>query len=149
MALAIVLQIVVAYVLVDALTGIYHLATDRGWNFASQCALFEIHHTTNSMDGFDWQPMVAAVPTAVVGAWFHSPFFVAVGLIGCLAQLPHYWAHQGGGRVVRWLQTSRLIIHPAHHAGHHSGQFNRNFCILSGWNDWWLNRVASLLEAIA
>ncbi len=146
LTLSVALQVLAAYILVDALTGLYHLATDKGFNLRSQVELFAIHHRTNSMDGFDWQPMVAAVPAAVVGAWLHSPFLTAVGLIGCVAQVPHYWAHQGGGRVVKFLQATRLIIHPAHHAGHHGGLFTRNYCILSGWNDWWLNAVVRFAE---
>jgi len=137
---------VLAYILVDALTGVYHLLTDKGWNVQQQIDLFENHHKTNSMDGFDWQPMLAAIPALVYGAWVHSEFLTIAGVIGCFAQLPHYWAHEGGGRFVAFLQATRLIISPQHHAGHHDGVFDRNYCILSGWNDWWLNALVRLLS---
>ena len=140
--ISVVLQIVAAYIVVDALTGLYHLATDKGFNLQSQIDLFENHHRTNAMEGFDWQPLVAAVPAVAVGGWLHSPFLIAAGLFGCVAQVPHYLAHAGSSnRLIQFLQRTGIIMSPAHHAGHHDGRFERNFCILSGWNNWWLNAV--------
>ena len=141
-----VLQIVAAYVLVDFLTGLYHLATDKGFNLQSQIDLFERHHRENSMDGFDCQPMIAAIPAAVIGGWLHSPFLMAAGIIGCVAQVPHYFAHEGtDSRLIRLLQNTGLIISPRHHSIHHNGKFDRNFCILSGWNNWWMNGLLWLI----
>jgi len=137
------IEILFAYLVVDALTGIYHLMTDKGFNLQHQVDLFEEHHRTNTMEGFDWQPLVVAIPLLVLGAWNRSLFLTSASLFGCVAQVPHYLAHHSdkSGRVVRLLQATRVIIHPKHHAVHHNGKFNRNYCILSGWNNWWMNTL--------
>lgn len=138
----VVLEVLLAYIVVDALTGLYHLLTDKGFNFQSQIDLFQDHHRTNTMEGFDWQPMVAAVPLLAIGAWVHSPFLTAASLIGCVAQVPHYLAHkEDSGWVAKLLQRTGVIISPQHHAVHHNGKFDRNYCILSGWNNWWMNSL--------
>ena len=138
--ISIALQIVLAYVAVDLATGLYHYATDRGWNFRRQVELFELHHRAPKMDGFDWQPSLAAVPALVAGLWMGWPFLIAAGLFGVLAQVPHYWAHQGSSLpFVPWLQRTGIIMSAEHHARHHDGRFDSHFCILSGWNNWWLD----------
>ena len=144
-------QVLAAYVLVDAMTGVYHLATDRGWNTKEVCGLFQNHHETNTMDGFDSQPMWISVPFMVAGVYFLSPFLLAAGSFGVLSQIPHYYAHRRSDnryvhRVVRWMQATGLILPPLEHAGHHDGRFEKNFCILSGWNNWWLNYLAHLTQ---
>jgi ubiquitin-conjugating enzyme E2 variant len=46
----------------------------------------------------------------------------------------HKWAHMDSPpRVVGMLQRARLILHPDHHAVHHSAPYNRNYCITVGW----------------
>ena len=142
------LQVLAAYVLVDLLTGLYHFATDRGFNLAHQVRLFTLHHDTNSMDGFDWQPSVVGLPGMLIGLWLGSPFLIAGGALGILCQVPHYYAHRRSRsqlvhHVVSILQLTGLIISPQHHAAHHNGTFDRNFCIFSGWNNWWLNRLVA------
>jgi hypothetical protein len=143
--------IIAAYILVDAISGFYHLATDKGFNFADQIEMFQNHHHTNTMQGFDWQTFAAGMPVAVVGAWFHSPFFVALGIFGALTQVSHYYAHVRSRNrlidvVVRFAQRARLIVRPAAHARHHKPPFARDFCLLSGWNNLWLNGVIWLFE---
>jgi hypothetical protein len=81
------LQVLGAYVLVDLLTGIYHYVTDRGWNQAHIVALFQDHHVTNTMEGFDWQPMLYGLPAMVLGLWFESSFLIAAGSFGVLSQI--------------------------------------------------------------
>ena len=154
--LSALVQVLAAYLFADLCTGIYHFATDRGWNTRKVVALFQNHHETNTMDGFDWQPMWAGVPFLALGlclGWLELPlasFFIAGGSFGILAQVPHYYAHRRSRslrvhRIVRWLQETGLIISPEHHSAHHDGKFDCNFCILSGWNNWWFNHVARVL----
>jgi hypothetical protein len=143
-------EVFAAWLLIDLATGIYHLMTDRGWNFASQVAMFREHHDTNTMLGFDWQPMVAGVPVMILGGWYLSSFWLAVGSFAVLAQVPHYYAHvPNPPRLVRWLQKVGLAISPEHHAGHHGGEFDTNFCIFTGWADYLLNPVVKLLPHAA
>jgi hypothetical protein len=141
--ISIVLQVLAAYFALDLLTGLYHLATDRGWNFRFQVELFQDHHHTNTMEtGFGWEQTLGAAVGLALGYWWSSPFFVALGILAALSQVPHYFAHHPPKRgPIKWLQDAGLIISPAHHQGHHRGEFDQNFCIFSGLNDWWLNRL--------
>lgn len=146
------IQVLGAYLLIDLFTGMYHLVTDGGFNFRGQVDVFEDHHQTNTMQVFDWQPSVIGLPAMLLGLWLCSPFLTAAGAFGVLGQVPHYYAHRRSRselvhHVVRILQLTGLIISPEHHAAHHNGRFNRNFCILSGWNNWWLNRAIQLFES--
>lgn len=138
------LQVIAAYVLADALSGLYHCATDYGFNIRNQIEMFREHHDTNTMQGFDWQTFAAGMLVSVPGAWVHSAFAVALGCFVALTQVTHYYAHRRSSswlvrRIIRALQQSRLIVHPASHARHHREPFARDFCLLSGWNNWWLN----------
>jgi hypothetical protein len=149
--LVVLLKILAAYVLVDLWTGLYHLATDSGLNFRNQVEMFQDHHDTNTMQGFDWQTFAAGMPIAVLGAWFHSPFVVAIGCFVALSQVTHYYAHRRSSsaavhRVVVTLQRCGVIVHPKSHQRHHSEPFNRDFCLLSGWNNFWLNRVVAVFS---
>jgi len=145
--LSILIQIVLAYIVIDAITGIYHIITDKGWNpIKSQNELFQRHHKENSMDYFDFRPSLAALPMLALSWWIASPFLIALSIFGIFSQLPHYWAHQNSNNIaVVWLQELRLIISRDSHQQHHSGDFNRNFCIINGWNNWWLNWIAKKL----
>jgi sterol desaturase/sphingolipid hydroxylase (fatty acid hydroxylase superfamily) len=145
-----VLQVLVAYLFVDLLTGLYHWATDKGLNHPHQVELFSLHHETNTMDGFDWQPSVIGLPTIAAGLLLGSSFLIAAGGFAILSQVPHYYAHRRSSaplvhHFVCILQLTGLIISPRHHAEHHK-TFDRNFCILSGWNNWWLNQVVRLFD---
>lgn len=137
------LQIVLAYWLVDALGGLYHLATDRGFNIASQVAFFQKHHESPETMTFDLQPCLIGVPCLVAG-WFVAPWFlVPLGIFFCLAQVPHYYTHFPAPRFVQVLQRAGIFVSPASHARHHDGRFDRDFCVTAGWNNWWINWIAS------
>ena len=139
------LYVFAAYVVVDALTGIYHVLTDRGWNFKQQRDMFAEHHLTNTMQGFDWQPMAASLPFMIYGMFALDAFYLSAGCFGVLTQVAHYWAHHPNYRLVRIAQQLGMIVSPEHHAAHHHGEFDKNFCIFSGWNDCWLNIIARLI----
>lgn len=144
-------QVFLAYVFVDFLSGAYHFITDKGWNFRDQVTMFLGHHDTNTMQGFDWQTFAAGMPVAVLGAWFHSQFFIAAGFFGALTQVTHYYAHVRSRsplvhQIVRTLQQCRIIVPPKTHSRHHDEPFDRDFCLLSGWNNVWMNPMLRLLE---
>lgn len=145
------LQIIAAYILADALSGVYHALTDKGMNIKSQIEMFQEHHVTNTMIGFDWQTFAGGMPVAILGAWFHSAFAVALGCFIALTQVTHYYAHRRShSRLVRHLvgllQECRIIVHPRLHQRHHGGEFDRDYCLLSGWNNWWMNRVLAIAD---
>jgi MFS family permease len=134
-------EALLAYVLADALTGLYHAATDRGWNIGWQVALFEQHHADPAGMVLDFWAAVLGVPLAAIAVFgWHPAFFIAFGLAISLCQVPHYWAHHRGPSWARVLQRWHMILPPREHAVHHRG-FDRNYCTLSGWNNAWLNRV--------
>jgi hypothetical protein len=144
-------EVLAAYILIDALTGLYHLATDCGLNSKRVVDLFKDHHDTNTMEGFDEFPMRFGLPVMLAGLLLGSSFLLALGSFTVLAQVPHYYAHRRSRsplvhRVVRLLQRGGLMISPQHHAAHHDGRFSRNFCIVSGWNNWWMNWLIALAE---
>jgi hypothetical protein len=150
--LSIAAQVLAGYVVVDALSGIYHWATDRGFNIHDQIRLFQEHHRTNTMEGFDWQTFAAGMPLLIIGGWWHSPVLIAGGIFTALTQVAHYYAHRRSRipsvhRFVVTLQRMGLMVHPAEHARHHDEPFDRDFCLLSGWNNWWLNRLVSFVES--
>lgn len=139
------IEVFAAWLLIDFLTGIYHFVTDRGWNFKSQVAMFRDHHVNNRMIGFDYQPMIAGLPVMLAGLFAESSFVIAMGAFAILAQIPHYYAHvPNPPRLARFLQAIGLMISPEHHSAHHSGKFDRNFCIFTGWADYLLNPLVRL-----
>jgi hypothetical protein len=139
------IEVFAAWLLIDLLTGLYHFVTDRGWNFKHQVAMFRDHHVHNRMIGFDYQPMFAGLPVMLAGVFMESSFVLAAGSFAVLAQIPHYYAHvQNPPPLARLLQRIGLMISPEHHAGHHGGKFDRNFCIFTGWADYLLNPLVRL-----
>lgn len=146
--LLLLLKVAAAYALLDLFTGLYHYATDKGYNTKEQVALFQEHHDTNSMEGPGFYLTIGPGIVLLVLAWyFGSVFLLALGVFTILAQVPHYFAHvPNPPKIVVWLQEAGLMIHPDHHAGHHNGTFDQNYCILTGWNDIWLNKVIKYFE---
>ena len=71
-------------------------------------------------------------------------------IVGLPSQQTHFLAHaRRRGLLKEWpilekLQDWRIILHPDAHQQHHE-KFNCNFCILNGWANPLMNRVARLL----
>ncbi len=145
--ISIILQCVLAYFALDLLTGIYHLATDKGWNVKQQVELFNDHHASNTLEAYEWRPLLFAVPVFITGLYWQVPFLVALGVLAVFTQVPHYFAHNPPKwGPVRWLQLTGIIITPEHHAGHHQNDFSQNFCVFSGWSDVVLNPIVKLFQ---
>lgn len=54
----------------------------------------------------------------------------------------HKWAHlEHPPRVIRWLQNTRVIMSPAHHAVHHASPYDTYYCITVGWLNPILQRI--------
>lgn len=142
-------QVLCAYTVVDALVGLYHWATDYGYNTPDMVRKFKEHHVDPlNMLEFDWQPMPPGILVMLVGLAFGSSFVAAFGSFLVLAQVPHYYTHRRSRspiihRTMRLLQRLNLVASPESHHLHHDGKFDRNFCVLSGWNNWWLNWLAA------
>lgn len=143
-----VLEIILAYAFTDLLGGIYHYATDKGYNLKSQVVLFQEHHESNSMEGPGFYITIGpAILVFLVGWFLGSVFLLAFGVFTLIAQVPHYYAHVANPpRLVRWLQATGIMISPEHHAKHHNGTFDKNFCVFTGWNDCWLNAIIKFFQ---
>lgn len=74
----------------------------------------------------------------------HNPFWLAVifGVFAgsyCNSQI-HKWAHtEQPPSLVRTLQRARFFLSPEHHAKHHAGSHESNYCITTGWMNWLLD----------
>lgn len=136
------LAAIAAYATADAFTALYHLFTDRGWNIKSQLYWFRLHHQYPLRMTFDLQPALGGLPLAGLGWYLGSTYLMWLGLSIAISQIPHYYAHFPAPLPVRWLQRCHIFLSPAAHASHHSGKFDKDFCVLCGWNNWWINRFA-------
>jgi len=139
------LQILLAYFIADALAGLYHLFTDRGWNIETQTAFFQNHHERPWTMTFDLQPLVIGAPVALTGLFVYPWFMVPLGLFLGFAQIPHYYVHHPAPWFIKVLQKCRIFLPPKSHHKHHCEGFNSNFCVISGWNDWWINLLARVI----
>lgn len=133
-----------AYVLADLLSGVYHELTDRGYGYSRHVREFQIHHCKPDRIGMDLTPFYAGIPVCSLG-YFHL-FFLWLGLFLCLTQITHYYAHhpQRANWSIRELQQAGIILSSRHHQGHHRN-WERNYCVLSGWNNGWYNWIGSKL----
>ena len=134
-----VIQIIIAYVVADAISGIYHCITDRGYNTPTQVAYFMNHHDHPETMTFDLQPLLGGIPFLIIGYFILPWFLLPLGFFICITQIPHYYTHHPAPKYIRFLQKCKLILTYQSHWTHHGGEFNSNYCVLSGWNDWWIN----------
>ena len=139
--IAAILEITLAYIAADFLSGMYHLVTDRGWNIPSQLSQFNNHHERPWTMTFDWEPLLAGLPMILAGWWLSIAFLVWLGVFLSLAQVPHYYAHHPAPRWIVFLQEADLILPVELHAAHHEPPHNKDFCVLSGWTNGLINAI--------
>ena len=143
----ILLQIVLGYILADALSGLYHVLTDYGYNIQHQVKLFQYHHIHPETMTFDWQPFLAGLPIILLSFLGIYPiFFISLGVCLCLSQVAHLYCHRQPNKFIKFLQNIGFFIKPEHHLKHHSGNFDSNFCIFTGHNDIWLNPIINIIK---
>jgi len=137
--------ILLGYILADAISGIYHWLTDNGYNIPSQVALFQAHHQRPSGMDLDFKPAFGGLPIACIGFFdvSHMVFWATLGTAISLSQVTHYYSHHRGPWLIRLLQKLKLILPPKHHSKHHRGDYDKNFCIVSGWNNFWMNLIST------
>ncbi len=69
-------------------------------------------------------------------------------LASALTNQFHQWAHLPVvPGPVDWLQRHGLILPPAHHLGHHSGDHSARYCVTSGWLNPLLDRTRAFARA--
>jgi hypothetical protein len=88
--------------------------------------------------------------TLILPAHLLLPIFPLVSLflmtfsIGItLTNQVHKWSHAPErGPVIRFLQSKGFLLSPDHHSKHHSGEYNRNYCITLGVMNHPLDRIS-------
>jgi hypothetical protein len=139
-----ILQIVLAYGVADFLSSMFHYVTDKGWNPSKRItAQIMKHHAYPQTMTFDLEPVLAGLPLMLLGLIGLPWFFVSLGLFISIAQIPHYYSHHYPPRWWRVLQQHRIVLNPADHASHHSGDFDKDYSVLNGWTNPLVNAMVA------
>src|SRR5262249_21586141 len=89
-----------------------------------------------------WRAVAQPASSSLLGDAWLLGYSLAVALTNQI----HRWAHAPAvPRPVRWLQESRLVLHPAGHARHHTTA-DHAFCITTGWLNPLFDGVVRLLQ---
>ena len=69
---------------------------------------------------------------------------VCIGVLSSIAEVSHYWCHQGdkAHRFIQLLQRKRILLYKKHHLIHHSS-YNKNYGFLNGLSDPIINWIAA------
>jgi ubiquitin-conjugating enzyme E2 variant len=169
----IALGVPVGFFVADALSGIVHWFCDTHFEPDTTVigplliAPFREHHRDPAAlgrHGFferNGNNCLAALPFlafGAVGKWQLSEVGQAFGIgvlaaaaaTVCLTNQIHAWAHASAAPpVVRWLQRARVLLAPERHAQHHDGFHTSAYAVVSGWSNWWLDRVLAPAAAAA
>ncbi|MEM7328298.1 MAG: fatty acid desaturase CarF family protein [Pseudomonadota bacterium] len=152
-----VIQIGLGWLAADFASGVFHWAEDRygspRWPVFGGAIRDTIRHhrrptsmLKKSVIKRSWRVFViAAFGFAVFAAFgWLNPFTIALVTGAGLANEIHAAAHnspQANGRCVAWLQSVGVIQSHAHHAAHHRGLKNVNYCTVTNWLNPILERV--------
>jgi ubiquitin-conjugating enzyme E2 variant len=163
--LLIVALMLAAYAVADLLSGIVHFLLDNfgspetpviGQKFVKP---FRDHHvdpmamTQGDFIAVNADNVFVCLPV-IVPAFFlldtREHLYAGVFIVGLVAgvimtnQL-HKWAHMPTvPRLVAVAQRNGIVLSKQHHTGHHSGTYDRNYCITWGHLDMVLNRFVKL-----
>jgi sterol desaturase/sphingolipid hydroxylase (fatty acid hydroxylase superfamily) len=149
-------QLVLGWLLADFLTGAFHWWEDRvaridmpilGRWLIEPNRLHHVDPLAFTRGSFAQRSQAAIVAVAACSAiWLlafgPSVFWVAVTMGGACATEVHRMAHERKrGGAFGALQDIGLIQSPTHHAGHHRGEFDQRYCVLTGWLNPILDRM--------
>jgi plasmanylethanolamine desaturase len=163
-AILIVALVVGAYAVADLASGIVHFLLDNfgspdtpviGQKFVKP---FRDHHidpmamTQGDFIAVNADNVFVCLPVVVPAFFFLDTSqhpYVGVFLVGLVAgvimtnQL-HKWAHMPTvPRLVAVAQRHGVVLSKEHHSVHHSGAYDRNYCITWGYLDLVLNRLVA------
>lgn len=153
---AIVGQLLLGWLLADFASGFFHWWEDRvgradmpvlgRWIIVPN----RLHHVRQVVPGANpWGARLATlavaapIAVAVFGLFGFSYVLVGMALGAALVNEVHGWAHQPATApwLVRLLQDTGVFQSPQHHAGHHRGDHDRRYCILTNFVNPWLDAV--------
>ncbi len=163
-ALVIVGLVLAAYALADLLSGIVHFLLDNfgspdtpviGQKFVKP---FRDHHvdpmemTRGDFIAVNGDNVFACLPVLIpvfffldIGRHPYAGVFI-VALVGgvIMTNQLHKWAHMPTvPRLVSAAQRRGIVLSKEHHSVHHSGGYDRNYCITWGHLDVLLNRLVT------
>lgn len=156
--------ILTTYTLADLGSGIFHWSVDNYGNsktpiLGNIIAAFQGHHTapwTITERGFCNNVHKLCYPFGVLlPGLSYLMGNTGVGLLSLtlfcwfevMSQELHKWTHQTSAetnKTINWLQKNNLILSRKTHNKHHTMPFDGNYCIVSGWNNGWLDRSGFL-----
>ena len=142
------LQFVAVVLLVDFVSGLVHWLEDTFWTERTPLVGRWIvrpnvlHHedgsafVARSYWASNWDLLALGAIVVAVAWWldrltWHVWLFA---LLGGNANQIHKWAHQPRRDTptpVRLLQDLRILQRPSHHAGHHGGERNTHYCVVT------------------
>jgi plasmanylethanolamine desaturase len=143
-----VAKIAAAVLLADFVSGLVHWLEDTFWTENSPVVghWLVVPNSRHHRDGLaftkltwlesSWDLALAGlVIFAITSFMYGSSWSVALFVIvGANANQIHKWNHMARGDVPRWvkiLQSIYILQSPAHHAGHHRGDRNTRYCIVT------------------
>jgi lathosterol oxidase len=144
------------FIAADLLSGLIHWFCDNHfspttpWIGPAIIAPFRDHHTDlqsivrNDFFERNLSNVLAAILPLFVGLTWENPTLIVFSLslsffIAATNQI-HYWTHTKDlPSIVRWLQKSRIILSPDHHAKHHASG-REAYCITNGFLDRLIDR---------
>lgn len=146
----VLLQVVACVVIGDFVSGFVHWLEDS--YFTPETPLIGksviepniVHHHDprrfvhkSWFEGADMQLGVAAVVLVIawLAGWWHWMLLVTL-IVTVNANELHKWAHRSrteNGRVIVFLQQLGLVQTPAHHAGHHRGERDTRYCVVTNY----------------
>lgn len=138
---------VLALVVVDFVSGLVHWAEDTFFDVSTPIvgpwivAPNVLHHrdaaafVKRGWFASNWDLTLAGVLIVLVAWAFHalSGPVVLLAVVGAHANQIHKWCHAPASApmLVKLLWKSGLLQRPAHHGGHHSGEKNTCYCVVT------------------
>lgn len=155
----ILFQFILIVIVVDFVGGAVHWAEDTFWTTDTPIvgkwlvAPNIIHHTPDGANYFmrhhwahsSWDLLTAASLGIGVGYFFGINIwqFYAFIFVGVFSQQVHRFSHSSKKNpfLVTVLQKLRIIQDRKHHWGHHSGDKNTRYCVITPWVNPVLDRL--------
>ncbi|XZE36530.1 fatty acid desaturase CarF family protein [Pirellulaceae bacterium SH501] len=141
-----VTELLVAWLLADFLSGVWHWIEDRyfeeswpiiGKYIAKPNTLHHAQPAAFLQNGYWTRNWTTILPAAIAFALYPSWVFVFVSQ----ANEIHAWAHQKCSPFIRILQEVGVLQSPRHHGEHHRSPFEVRYCVMSDWLNPFLDAI--------
>lgn len=137
------LYILLAIILADFLTGLFHWWEDRygnpAWPIIGHLVIIPNieHHKypRKFTQGNYWtRNYTALVPSLLLSSifYYYNQYFISlVFLISSQSNELHCWEHMKTNKYIRWLQKYKIIQSVKGHAVHHNRPYDTNYCVIT------------------